>query len=62
MAIGGLRQKWNNFTQKHFVQQRVAGSGGVPISPKLPSLRFDNFGYPQNVNTILKFPDSFLFM
>ena len=30
-------------------QQRVAGSGGVPPSPKLPALRSGKFGYTRDV-------------
>jgi len=41
---------WNKLVAiGRIAQQRVAGSGGVPPSPKLPALRSGNFGYTRNV-------------
>src|SRR5690554_6017777 len=42
------------------VQQRVAGSGGVPPSPKLPTrVRFGNFGYTKTMAKIARCARSF---
>ena len=40
---------WNKLVAiGRIAQQRVAGSGGVPPSPKLPTLRSGNFGYTRD--------------
>ncbi len=41
---------WNKLVAiGRIAQQRVAGSGVVPPSPKLPTLRSGNFGYTRDV-------------